>query len=445
MLSIAGVIGAGLFVGSGHAIAEAGPAVLLAYIAAGTLVVLIMRMLAEMAVASPDSGSFSTYADKSLGRWAGFTIGWLYWWFWVLVIPLEANAAGTILHGWFPQVDVWEYTLAITAFLTISNLFSVKNYGEFEFWFALLKVVAIVGFLVAGSLAVFGLLPGSNTQGISHLWDTKGFMPNGISAVLAAILTTMFSFMGTEIVTIAAAESREPKKQITQATNSVIWRIALFYLLSIFLVISLVPWNSPALMKNGSYQTAMEIMNIPHARLIVDIVVLIAVCSCLNSALYTASRMLFSLSRRQDAPAAASRTTRSGTPWVAVLLSTAAAFLAVFANYVAPSAVFEFLLASSGAIALLVYLVIAASHLVLRKKREARGEVLSYRMWLFPGLTWATIVFIIGVLGSMLFNQQHRPEIIATAILTLLVLAASRLVHRKRAARRHARMVAVRS
>ena len=445
MLSIAGVIGAGLFVGSGHAIAEAGPAVLLAYIAAGTLVVLIMRMLAEMAVASPDSGSFSTYADKSLGRWAGFTIGWLYWWFWVLVIPLEANAAGTILHGWFPQVDVWEYTLAITAFLTVSNLFSVKNYGEFEFWFALLKVVAIVGFLVAGSLAVFGLLPGSNTQGISHLWDTKGFMPNGVSAVLAAILTTMFSFMGTEIVTIAAAESREPKKQITQATNSVIWRIALFYLLSIFLVISLVPWNSPALMKNGSYQTAMEIMNIPHARLIVDIVVLIAVCSCLNSALYTASRMLFSLSRRQDAPAAASRTTRSGTPWVAVLLSTAAAFLAVFANYVAPSAVFEFLLASSGAIALLVYLVIAASHLVLRKKREARGEVLSYRMWLFPGLTWATIVFIIGVLGSMLFNQQHRPEIIATAILTLLVLAASRLVHRKRAARRHARMVAVRS
>ena len=169
MLSIAGVIGAGLFVGSGHAIAEAGPAVLLAYIAAGTLVVLIMRMLAEMAVASPDSGSFSTYADKSLGRWAGFTIGWLYWWFWVLVIPLEANAAGTILHGWFPQVDVWEYTLAITAFLTVSNLFSVKNYGEFEFWFALLKVVAIVGFLVAGSLAVFGLLPGSNTQGISHV------------------------------------------------------------------------------------------------------------------------------------------------------------------------------------------------------------------------------------------------------------------------------------
>ncbi|MCE0491258.1 GABA permease [Pantoea sp. Mb-10] len=445
MLSIAGVIGAGLFVGSGHAIAEAGPAVLLAYIAAGTLVVLIMRMLAEMAVASPDSGSFSTYAAKSLGRWAGFTIGWLYWWFWVLVIPLEANAAGTILHAWFPQVAVWEYTLAITIILTVSNLFSVKNYGEFEFWFALLKVVAIVTFLVIGSLAVLGLLPGSSTQGISHVYDTHGFMPNGISAVLAAILTTMFSFMGTEIVTIAAAESREPQKQITQATNSVIWRIALFYLLSIFFVVALVPWNSPALMKNGSYQTAMEMMNIPYARQIVDVVVLVAVCSCLNSALYTASRMLYSLSRRQEAPASASRTTASGTPWVAVLASTAAAFLTVIANYLAPAAVFEFLLASSGAIALLVYLVIAASHLVLRKKKEARGQVLRYRMWLFPGLTWATIIFIVGVLTSMLFNPQHRYEIIATGLLTLAVLAASRLVHRKRAAHKNSKVFALRS
>lgn len=445
MLSIAGVIGAGLFVGSGHAIAEAGPAVLLAYIAAGTLVVLIMRMLAEMAVASPDSGSFSTYADKSLGRWAGFTIGWLYWWFWVLVIPLEANAAGTILHSWFPGVAVWQYTLAITAFLTISNLFSVKNYGEFEFWFALLKVVAIVAFLVVGSLALFGLLPGSSTQGISHLYDTHGFMPNGISAVLAAILTTMFSFMGTEIVTIAAAESSEPKKQITQATNSVIWRIALFYLLSIFLVVALVPWNTPSLRGAGSYQTAMEMMNLPYARQIVDVVVLIAVCSCLNSALYTASRMIYSLSRRHDAPAAVSRTTRSGTPWVAVLFSTAAAFVAVIANYLAPDAVFAFLLASSGAIAMLVYLVIAASHLVLRKKREARGETLTYRMWLFPGLTWATIIFIIGVLTSMLFNAQHRAEIVATGLLTLLVLVASQVVQRKRTARKTAAIVALRS
>jgi len=436
MLSIAGVIGAGLFVGSGHAIAAAGPAVLLAYAAAGTLVVLVMRMLAEMAVASPDTGSFSTYADRAIGHWAGFTIGWLYWWFWVLVIPLEANAAATILNAWFPDVAIWAFTLIITLLLTATNLFSVKNYGEFEFWFALIKVVAIVGFVILGLAAIFGFLPTSQVSGVSHLFDTQGFMPNGMGAVLAAILTTMFSFMGTEIVTIAAAESKNPGQQITKATNSVIWRIGLFYLLSIFIVVSLVPWNDPTLAAVGSYQTVLERMGIPNAKLIVDLVVLVAVTSCLNSALYTASRMLFSLGRRGDAPAMSKRTNKSGTPYCAVLLSTGAAFLAVFANYVAPAAVFEFLLASSGAIALLVYLVIAVSQLRMRQKRTAAGEKIVFKMWLFPGLTYAVMVFIVGTLTIMLFQEAHRVEIIATGILSLLVVLAGLFVASRRKTQR---------
>ena len=441
MLSIAGVIGAGLFVGSGHAIAEAGPAVLLAYAAAGTLVVLVMRMLAEMAVASPDTGSFSTYADRAIGHWAGFTIGWLYWWFWVLVIPLEANAAATILHAWFPNIAIWVFTLVITLLLTITNLFSVKNYGEFEFWFALIKVLAIIGFVALGVAAIFGLLPNSQVSGVSHLFDTQGFLPNGMGAVLAAMLTTMFSFMGTEIVTIAASESKNPEKQITKATNSVIWRICLFYLVSIFIVVSLVPWNDPRLAEVGSYQTVLDMMGIPNAKLIVDIVVLIAVTSCLNSALYTASRMLYSLGKRGDAPAVATRTSKSGTPCWAVILSTAAAFLTVFANYVAPAAVFEFLLASSGAIALLVYLVIAVSQLRMRQKSIAAGEILSFRMWLFPYLTWLVIVFIVGVLGVMLVQESHRVEIIATGLLSILVIATGVLVARRRKGERAGKAV----
>ena len=432
MLSIAGVIGAGLFVGSGHAIAQAGPAVLLAYAAAGTLVVLVMRMLAEMAVASPDTGSFSTYADRAIGHWAGFTIGWLYWWFWVLVIPLEAVAAGTILHAWFPGTAIWVFTLVITLLLTATNLFSVKNYGEFEFWFALVKVLAIIGFIILGLLAIFGYLPTSQVSGVAHLSDTIGFMPNGMGAVLAAMLTTMFSFMGTEIVTIAAAESKDPSKQITKATNSVIWRIGLFYLVSIFIVVALVPWNDPSLAQLGSYQTVLDRMGIPNAKLIVDIVVLIAVTSCLNSALYTSSRMLYSLSKRGDAPAAAKRTNAAGTPYWAVMMSTGAAFVAVFANYVAPAAVFEFLLASSGAIALLVYLVIAISQLRMRQKRTALGEEISFKMWLFPGLTWAVIVFIVAILTLMLFQEAHRVEIMTTGLLSILVVSAGLLVARRR-------------
>ena len=230
MISIAGVIGAGLFIGSATAINAAGPAVLIAYALAGTLVVLVMRMLGEMATAHPDTGSFSTYADRALGRWAGFSIGWLYWWFWVIVIPVEATAGALILHNWMGGVPQWAFALLITGLLMGTNLFSVANYGEFEFWFALVKVVAIVAFIAVGLLAIFGVLPGSHTSGLSHLTSDGGFMPHGFGAVIAAMLTTMFTFMGTEIVTIAAAESPNPEQGIRKAVNSVIWRISLFYL-----------------------------------------------------------------------------------------------------------------------------------------------------------------------------------------------------------------------
>ncbi|PJI46563.1 MAG: GABA permease [Pseudomonas sp.] len=440
MLSIAGAIGAGLFVGSGHAIAEAGPAVLVSYLIAGLLVVLVMRMLAEMAVAQPDSGSFSTYADRSIGHWAGFTIGWLYWWFWVLVIPLEANAAAAIIHAWFPGAPIWVLAFVITSALTVTNLFSVKNYGEFEFWLALIKVCSIVAFILLGCAAIFGFSPNSEVSGISHL-TSEGFLPKGWGAVLAALLTTMFSFMGSEIVTIAATESKDPEQQITRATNSVIWRIALFYLLSILIVVCLVPWNDPRLVSMGSYQTVLEHLHIPYAKLIVDIIVLVSVTSCLNSALYTASRMMYSLSKRGDAPKIAQVTSVSRTPVYAVLLSTAMAFLCTFANYLAPAEVFNFLLASSGAIALLVYLVIAISQLRMRKKLLAQGHQLTLKMWFFPWLTWAVILFISAALIIMLIRPDHRIEVVATALLTIVVVCSGLLVSNRRKSQHAAGLV----
>ena len=407
MLSIAGVIGASLFVGSSVAIAEAGPAVLLAYLFAGLLVVMIMRMLAEMAVATPDTGSFSTYADKAIGRWAGYTIGWLYWWFWVLVIPLEANIA-----------------------LTGSNLLSVKNYGEFEFWLALCKVIAILAFIVLGAVAITGFYPYAEVSGISRLWDHGGFMPNGFGAVLSAMLITMFSFMGAEIVTIAAAESDTPDKHIVRATNSVIWRISIFYLCSIFIVVALIPWNMPGLKSIGSYRSVLELLHIPYAKLIMDGVILLSVTSCLNSALYTASRMLYSLSRRGDAPAIMGRTNRSKTPYVAVLLSTGAAFLTVVVNYYAPAKVFKFLIDSSGAIALLVYLVIAVSQLRMRKILQAQGGEIRLRMWLYPYLTWLVIAFITFVLVVMLFRPAQQLEVISTGLLALGIICTVPIMSR---------------
>lgn len=416
MISIGGVIGAGLFVGSSTAVAAAGPAVLISFLLAAVLVVLVMQMLGEMAVAHPDTGSFSTYADRALGRWAGFSIGWLYWWFYILVIPIEAIAAGEVIAS-LTSIPSWIPALAMIALLAGSNLLAVRNYGEFEYWFALLKVIAIVAFLVLGALAIFGVLPGSDAHGVSHLWSEGGFAPKGGVAVLAGLLTAMFSFQGSEIVTIAAAESEEPKKNIKKAVRAVVWRLGLFYVGSIFVVVSLVPWNSEAL-ADGSYQAVLDRMNIPGAGRIMDVVLVVAVSSCLNSAIYTASRMAFSLARRQDAPAALAATSAAGVPRNAVLASTVIGVAAVIANYLLPS-VFTYLIASSGAIALMMYMVIAITQYATRRKEPRPTEV---RMWAFPYLTLATIAFIAGVLVLMAVLPGHRLELwLSLALAAVLV------------------------
>jgi len=430
MISIAGVIGAGLFIGSATAISIAGPAVLIAYAMAGLLVVLVMRMLGEMATALPDTGSFSTYADRALGRWAGFSIGWLYWWFWVIVIPVEATAGAAIMHGWFGDVPQWTFALAITALLMGTNLFSVANYGEFEFWFALVKVIAIIAFIAVGVLAIFGLLPGSEVSGISHLVSDGGFMPHGFGAVIAAMLTTMFTFMGTEIVTIAAAESPNPAMGIRKAVNSVIWRISLFYLGSIFVVVSLVAWNSKDLLDTGSYQSVLNEIGLGRFKTLLELVILTAVASCLNSALYTASRMAYSLSARGDAPASWSRTTSNGVPARAIIASTAVGFLGVVGNYLLPGQIFGYLLATSGAIALFVYLVIALSQLRMRRELDAAGVKPAVRMWAFPALTWLTIVFIGAVLVIMAIRPGLRLELWLSLALAAITVAVGVLKHK---------------
>ncbi|MGD6745492.1 amino acid permease [Streptomyces sp. BH106] len=422
MIAIGGVIGAGLFVGSGSGIAAAGPAILVSYALVGAMVVFVMRMLGEMAAARPSSGSFSAYADQALGRWAGFSIGWLYWFFWVVVLAVEATAGAKILNGWIPGVPQWGWALIVMVVLTVVNLAAVGSYGEFEFWFAGIKVVAIAAFVIVGLLAVFGLLPGSDNpgSGLGHLTDSGGFFPKGPGAILTGVLMVVFSFMGSEIVTLAAGESEDPQKAVTKATNSVIWRIGIFYLGSIFVVLTLLPWNDPSIVKEGSYVAALNSIGIPHAGQVMDVIVLTAVLSCLNSGLYTASRMAFSLGQRGDAPKAFAKTTSRGVPRVAILGSVVFGFLAVWFNYQWPDTVFNFLLNSSGAVALFVWLVICFTQLKMRGMiLRDQPEKLVVKMWLFPYLTWATIAMISFVLVYMLTDDAGREQV----LLSLLVAA----------------------
>ncbi|MER7149601.1 amino acid permease [Streptomyces lydicus] len=432
MIAIGGVIGAGLFVGSGAGISAAGPGILLSYALTGLLVVLVMRMLGEMAAASPASGSFSAYADRALGRWAGFTIGWLYWFFWSVVLAVEATAAGAILTGWVPAVPQWAWALLVMIVLTGTNLVSVGSFGEFEFWFAGIKVVAIVVFIVVGALAIFGLPPGDHAAGLSNLTGHGGFLPHGPGAILSGMLLVVFSFMGSEIVTLAAGESPNPVQAVRKAVNSVIWRIALFYIGSIAVIVTLLPWNDRAVAKSP-YVAVLESLDIPYAGTVMDVVVLTAVLSCLNSGLYTASRMAFSLGQRGDAPKSFATVNKGGVPAVAIWASVAFGFIATIFSYTSKDTIFQFLLNSSGAVALFVWLVICFSQLRMRRTLERETpERLTVRMWLYPWLTYATIGLIVFVIGYMFYDPDGREQMVLSVVAAVVVLAVGLILDRRR-------------
>ncbi|QCH26353.1 amino acid permease [Mycobacteroides salmoniphilum] len=419
MIAIGGVIGAGLFVGSGATIKAAGPAAFLTYAITGVLIVLVMRMLGEMAVANPSTGSFADYSRRALGDWAGFSVGWLYWYFWVIVVGFEAVAGGKIVQDWWPHTPLWLIALVLMVAMTGTNLFSVRSYGEFEYWFASVKVLAIIAFLVLGTLFVVGWWPDKQMD-FSNL--TKGgFAPNGTGAIFSAIVVVVFSMVGPEIATIAAAESKDPARAISRATNSVIYRIGLFFVGSIFLIAVIVPWDSPTL-GTSPFVTAFKTMGIPHADNIMRIVVLTAVLSCLNSAMYTASRMLFVLAGRGEAPRSWLRVNSRGVPMHAILASSFIGFVCVILAYVAEDTVFLFLLNSSGAVILFVYFMIAISQLVLRPRTPP--EKLIVKMWGYPVLTILTAGAIVAILVAMGFQDGTRSQLWASLLSWAVILIA---------------------
>lgn len=409
MIAIGGVIGAGLFVGSGQVIQSTGPGAFITYLLSGVLIIMVMRMLAEMAVANPSTGSFADYARAALGNWAGFSVGWLYWYFWVIVVGFEAVAGAKLLQYWLPGVPLWIFAFVLMALMTATNLFSVSSYGEFEYWFAGIKVATILIFLVTVTLFVLGLWPGAQLD-FSNLTAHGGFFPNGKTIILAGMVTAIFSMVGAEIATIAGAESDDPERAVTKATRSVVWRISLFFVGSVFLLAVILPWNSTEL-GASPYVSAFEKLGVPYAANLMNAVVLTSVLSCLNSGLYTASRMLFVLAREGEAPQRVTRINSRGVPIYAILLSTIVGFLCVVAAYLSPEGIFSFLINSSGAVILFAYILIAASQLVLRRRAEAEGRELKFKMWGFPYLTILTIVAMLAILVSMAWRADTRSQI----------------------------------
>lgn len=419
MIAMGGVIGAGLFVGSGQVIADAGPGTFLTYAGTGVLIIMVMRMLAEMAVANPSTGSFADYARNALGGWAGFSVAWLYWYFWVIVVGFEAVAGAKIIQYWV-DIPLWISALVLMMLMTATNLISVSSFGEFEFWFAGIKVAAIIFFIACGTLFVLGAWP-DKSMDFSNLWEHGGFVPNGPTALTAGVVTVIFSMVGAEVATIAAAESENPEKAVAKAANSVITRICLFFVGSVFLLAVILPWNSEDL-SGSPFVSAFTEMGIPYADDLMNAVVLTAVLSCLNSGLYTASRMLFVLAARREAPAQLVNVNSRGVPMVAILASSVVGFLCVVAAAIDEDGVFLFLLNSSGAIILFVYLLISISQITLRYRAD--DSTLKVKMWLFPVLSILTLLGILGVLLQMGLTEDVRSQLVLSLLAWAVVLVA---------------------
>ncbi|WP_313810507.1 amino acid permease [Glutamicibacter sp.] len=437
MITLGGIIGASLFVGSGNVIRSVGPAAIISYLIGGLLVFLAMRMLGEMAAAKPAIGSFMEYARDGLGNWAAYLVGWLYWYFWVGVLAYESVLGGEMLHGWFPALPSWAFSALLLVIFIATNLISVRTFGEVEFWLASIKVIAIVVFLGVGVLYILGLWP--NTEfSVDNLWSHGGFAPNGFWISITGVAIVIFSYFGTEIAVMAAAESEDPATGIKQATSTVIWRILLFFVGAVLVIVTIVPWDQlPDPEQIAPFTYVFSLYGLPGADTVMSLIIFTAVCSVLNSGLYSASRMFAALADQGFAPNIIAKRSKRGVPVAALIASTVGGFAAIIVNFGFPdSGVFDFIMNSAGLVALFVYVFIALTQLRMRKKMSAEQVAnLKLKMWLFPWLNYLLIAGVLGVLAIMLTTESGRTQVWTSLIATLALVAFWPLVRKNLAQR----------
>ncbi|MES4901979.1 MULTISPECIES: amino acid permease [unclassified Streptomyces] len=435
MIALGGVIGAGLFVSSGTGIAAAGPSIVVAYALSGLLVMLVMRMLGEMSAANPASGSFSVHAERAIGPWAGFTVGWTFWVLLCVGIAAEAIGAAGIMVKWFPGTESWMWVALFMVIFCGTNLAAVGNFGEFEFWFAALKITAISLFLVLGVLAILGVLPGTDAPGAANLTGTHGFLPNGLDGLVLGLPATVFAYGGLETVTIAAAESEHPVQGVASAVRTAMWRIAVFYVGSMLVAVTLIPWNDPSVVTDGPYVAVLEHLGIPAAGQLMNVIVLVALLSAMNANIYGASRMAYSLASRGEGPSVLGEVS-GGVPRVTVVASSTFGFFAVLLSYWWPDTIFKWLLNMVGAAVLIVWGFIAVSQLRMRRRLERETpDKLVVKMWLFPYLTWAALAGTVAVLALMTRQADTRTQLYFSVGLAAALAAVGYVRQRLAAAR----------
>ena len=406
LIALGGAIGTGLFLGSAGVLQSAGPSMILGYAIGGFIAFLIMRQLGEMIVEEPVAGSFSHFADKYCGRWAGFVSGWNYWVVYVLVGMAELTAVGIYVQYWWPDFPTWATAAIFFVVINLINLTQVKVYGEMEFWFALVKVVAIVSMIGFGAW-LLGSGHGGPDASVANLWQYGGFFPNGVTGLVMALAVIMFSFGGLELVGITAAEADNPRESIPKATNQVVYRILIFYIGALAVLLSLYPWQK--VVQGGSpFVMIFHALDSNLVATVLNIVVLTAALSVYNSCVYCNSRMLFGLAKQGNGPKALLKTNKSGVPLVALSVSAIATLLCVLINYLMPGKAFGLLMALVVSALVINWAMISLAHLKFRKAKVAEGVQPKFKAFWSPFGNYLCLAFMAGILVIMYMTPDFR-------------------------------------
>ncbi|SNZ02362.1 amino acid/polyamine/organocation transporter, APC superfamily [Terribacillus aidingensis] len=432
MIALGGAIGTGLFYGSASSIGLAGPAISLAYLVGGFMIFLIMRALGELSVDSPNSGSISYYAQQNMGDYFGFISGWNYWFNYIAISMAELTVVGIYVQYWFPDIPTWLTAFGFLVLITCINLLSVKLYGEFEFYFAIIKVAAIIGMIILGLLIIFtGFGNGGVPTGLSNLFDEGGFMPNGLTGVVLSLVLVMFSFGGVELIGITAGEVETPKKTIPKAINQVVYRILIFYVGALLVIMAIFPWNEV----DGNSSPFVQIFDsvgIPAAAGILNVVVLTAAVSAYNSSLYSNGRMLHSLAQQGSAPKFLQKVDkRTGAPVPAILVSSGAAAITVVLNFLFPEKVFSYLMSIATASIVINWTMIMISQIRFRKRigKEAEQK-LSFKLPFYPISNYLVMLFLAAIVVIMAYIPDYRLALVILPI-WIVILSIGYIVKRK--------------
>ncbi|WP_261643687.1 aromatic amino acid transporter AroP [Erwinia mallotivora] len=399
LIALGGAVGTGLFLGIADTIKMAGPSVLLGYAIGGFIAFMIMRQLGEMVVEEPVAGSFSHFAYKYWGNFAGFASGWNYWILYVLVAMAELTAVGKYIQYWYPEIPTWVSAAVFFLLINAINLTNVKVYGEMEFWFAIIKVVAVIGMIVFGAWLLFGGHAGPDAS-VSNLWNKGGFFPNGVSGMVMALAVIMFSFGGLELVGITDAEADNPEKSIPKATNQVLFRILIFYIGSLTILLSLYPWTKVI---GGASPFVMIFHDLGDSLVAnaLNVVILTAALSVYNSCVYCNSRMLFGLAQQGNGPKSLMKVDRRGVPVVAIGVSAAATAICVLINYLMPGEAFGLLMALVVSALVINWAMISLAHLKFRRKKDQQGVQTRFKALFYPAGNWICLLFLAAILVIM--------------------------------------------